>query len=150
MTLLIAVRLWSWAAVLRPLKRMIPLERLVRLAHRRPRGGARSPAFERRLAEYLERRERFPFRPPSNCLERSLGAYRILCAANASPRLVVGFRHSPEREVEGHVWVTVDGRPLAERPEEVASYTELVTFDPEGRRKGASGSESLLEQIRFR
>lgn len=146
----IAVRLWTWAAALRLLKRVVPLETLVRVMHRKPRGGARSPAFERRLEGYLERAERFPFRPPSNCLERSLGAYRLLCGANAAPELVIGFRTSPDRRVEGHVWVTVDGRPIAERSENVAAYTAIVTFDADARRRAASADEPLLAGMRFR
>lgn len=146
----IAVRLWTWAAALRVLKQVVPLETLVRMMHRKPRSGARSPAFERRLEDYLGRAERFPFRPPANCLERSLGAYRMLCAANAAPQLVVGFRTSPERRVEGHVWVTVDGRPVAEHPENVGAFTAIVTFDADARRRAASSSGPLLAKMRFK
>ena len=31
-------------------------------------------------------------------------------------------------EYLGHVWVTVDGRPLLETPETLGGYTEVVTF----------------------
>ena len=90
-----------------------------------PHGRARrrrSPEFERRIEAYLDATGRFPRRAPGNCLERSLGAYRLLCAANASPTLVVGLRQSDTLGVEGHVWVVVDGRPLAERPGLVTTY----------------------------
>jgi hypothetical protein len=145
---MIALRLWTWAAALRVLKRVVPLETLVKMMHRRPRTATRSTTFECRLESYLERVARFPFRPPSNCLERSLGAYRMLCEANASPALVIGFRTSATRRIEGHVWVTLDGRPLAERPESVATYTAIVTFDANAKRQG-TGAEPLLSQLRF-
>jgi hypothetical protein len=61
-----------------------------------------------------------------NCLERSLILYRYLARANADPRLVVGMG-KPD-EFLGHVWVTVDGRPLLDTPETLRAYTEVVRF----------------------
>jgi len=145
----IAVRLWWWAAMLRVLKQILPLSTLVRLMHRRAGNRRRSGAVERRLETYLDMAGPFPFRAPGNCLERSLGVYRMLCGLNAAPELVIGFRHSAEKRVEGHVWVTVDGRALAETPESVSTYTTVVTFDADARRRGASGFDAMLTQIRF-
>lgn len=129
---LIGSRLWLWAAMLRVLKHMVPLETLVRVARVTPRGHA-AAAVESRVEAYLKRRGRFPFRPPANCLERSFGAYRLLCRAGANPELVVGVRRSPEHGVEGHVWVRVADRVLAETSEDVARFTPIVTFDSKGR-----------------
>lgn len=145
----IALRLWVWAAALRLLKRVVPLETLVRLMHRKPRRAIRSPEFERWLEHYLQQDDRFPFRPPSNCLERSLGAYRMFCGANAAPELVVGFRTSPTHRIEGHVWVRVDGRPVAECVETLNSYTAIVIFDALARRRAAPESAPLIAQMRF-
>jgi hypothetical protein len=108
----------------------------------------RAERFEARLRAYLESRRRFPFRAPANCLERSLGAYRLLCGAAAGPELVVGVRRSPARGVEGHVWVTARGRVLAERPEDLAMFTTIVTFDAGGRQRTAAGFEGALPEIR--
>ena len=145
----LAIRVWAWAAALRVLKRFIPLESLVRMMHRSPDGGPRSVAFERRLAEYLIREGRFPFRPPSNCLERSLAAYRMLCRTGARPELVVGFRPSHIKHIEGHVWVMVDGRPFAERDAAIGTYTAAMTFDSSAcRRPGAAAP--LPAGIQFR
>ena len=146
----VAARLWLWAAVIRPLKRTIPLDRLVRLVHRRPSGRDRSKRFELRLARYLSRTGRFPSRPPANCLERSLGAYRMLCRANASPELVIGVRRAAGRGVEGHVWVTVDGLPFAERFTELASFTPIARFDAQAQRHSSGTSGSLLAGIVLR
>jgi hypothetical protein len=145
----IAFRLWAWAALLRALKYALPLATLVRLAHTRAGAHARSAEFERRVEAYLDARGRFPRRPPGNCLERSLGAYRLLCAANAAPTLVVGLRRSDTLGVEGHVWLIVDGRPLSERPDNVLTYTQILTFDPNARQHSSSGSAALLAGIRF-
>ena len=148
-TLGIVVRLWAWAALLRPLKYALPLATLVRLVHTRRRAASRSSDFERRLEGYLSASGSFPRRAPSNCLERSLGAYRLLCRANASPMLVVGLRRSDALGVEGHVWVVVDGRPLAERAADVATYTRILTFDPDARQEPSGGSAAALAGIRF-
>jgi hypothetical protein len=145
----IAFRLWAWAALLRPLKYAVPLATLVRLAHTRPGAQGRSPEFERRIEAYLDAPGRFPRRAPGNCLERSLGAYRLLCAANAEPTLVVGLRQSDRLGVEGHVWVVVDGRALAERPGLVTTYTQILTFDPDARQHSSRGSAASLAGIRF-
>ena len=145
----IAIRLWAWAAALRVLKRFVPLESLVRMMHRAPEGRPRSAAFEGRLAEYLLRDGRFPFRPPSNCLERSLASYRMLCRTGARPELVVGFRPSQIKHIEGHVWVMVDGRPFAERDAATSTYTAAVTFDSSACRRPVAGAP-LPAGIQFR
>ena len=144
----IALRLWSWAAALRVLKWMVQLDTQVRLMHRRPKG-QRSKPFEARLQRYLKTPGAFPFRPPGNCLERSLGVYRMLCGVNAAPELVVGFRQSAGRRIEGHVWVVVDGTALAEPSDTAGTYTTVVTFDSGGRRRGSTGSDALLTDLRF-
>lgn len=130
----VAIRMWAWAAVLRLLKRVVALETLVRVMHRTPgRPRARS-SREQSIESYMNMTGRFPFRPPSNCLERSLIAYRMLCEAAAEPELVVGMRRATDGSLHGHVWVTVAGRPLGERVESLATYTPLVRFDARGRR----------------
>lgn len=126
----ILVRLWFWAVMLRLLKHVVPLPRLVRLAQTDVAREVRSGTFERRLEGYLERRQRFPFRAPGNCLERSLGAYRLLCAHGSNPVLCVGIaRTSPMR---GHVWLEVDGRPFGERTGDLDGLTPVVTFGADG------------------
>jgi hypothetical protein len=143
----IAGRMWGWAAALRVLKRVVPLEKLVRLMHPRSSAVERSQAFEAALEAYMSTTATFPFRAPGNCLERSLGAYRLLCARSASPELVIGVRYTPERAVEGHVWVRVDGRALAERPEDVQSYTAVVTFDASGKQHASLASNGSLARV---
>jgi hypothetical protein len=149
-SLSIAARLWAWAAVLRILKRTVPFEALVRLVHRRPGVLRSSPDFERQLETFMDRKGRFPFRPPANCLERSLGAYRMLCAAKASPELVVGIRRIEGRRVEGHVWVTAHGRSLAERDADLATYTAVARFDGDGHRHPKTQSAADLARIPLR
>jgi hypothetical protein len=147
-TAAVAVRFWAWAALLRPLKHVLPLGRLVRLAHTRPRSG-RSGEFERRVETYMTAHGTFPRRAPGNCLERSLAAYRMLCAAGAAPTLMVGFRRGVSDDVLGHVWVVVDGRPLAERPDRVSTYTPILSYDADGRPHATGGGPASLSGIRF-
>ena len=98
--------------------------------------------LELRLQRYLETPGAFPFRPPGNCLERSLGVYRLLCGVNAAPELVVGFRQSAGRRMEGRVWVLVDGTAVAEPSDTVGTYTRVVTFDSAARRRGSARSDT--------
>jgi hypothetical protein len=88
-----------------------------------PHGAARDPEREQRTIRVVARLSRTS---GGNCLERSLVLYRYLARANADPHLVVGMA-KPD-EYLGHVWVTVDGRPLLETSETLGGYTEVVSF----------------------
>jgi hypothetical protein len=145
----IGIRLWTWAALIRASKGVVPLARLVQLAHRPSKrtGGAKD--LERDLEKYLASKGRFPFRPPSNCLERSLGAYRLLCGAGADPSLVIGVNHSPSAGVKGHVWVTAAGKPLGESDEDLSPFTTIVSFDAHGQQLGSNGRTPSLAQLRI-
>jgi hypothetical protein len=131
----IGVRLWVWAALIRLAKGVVPLARLVQLAHRTPVSGMQARNLQQDLETYLSSKGRFPFRPPSNCLERSLGAYRLLCGVGADPALVIGVNQSPSAGVTGHVWVTAGGRALAEGPDDLSVFTPIATFDAQGRQR---------------
>jgi hypothetical protein len=139
----IAIRMWTWAAVLRVLKHAISFDRLVSLVQQPATSSARSVVFVAMLDEYLSSAGRFPFRAPANCLERSLAAYRLLCIVDAEPELVVGVRRSAVG-VEGHVWVRVDGRALAERPEHVATFAVVAVFDASAQRRTDRDSASIV------
>lgn len=112
------------------LKRTLPLPRLVRLMCLPARTCERSSERELRTACIVRRLTRAS---GGNCLERSLILYRYLGRANADPRLVVGMGKTGE--FLGHVWVTVDGRPLLDAPETLREYTEVVSFGPGGARE---------------
>ncbi|MEO5896081.1 MAG: lasso peptide biosynthesis B2 protein [Vicinamibacterales bacterium] len=143
----IALRLWIWAALIRLSKGFVPLARLVQLAHRSPVEGTHAPTLEHDLERYLTSKGRCPFRPPSNCLERSLGAYRLLCGVGADPALVIGVNHSPLAGVKGHVWVTAGGRALAERADDLSVFTTIARFDAEGRQ--LAGGAALREGLGY-
>jgi hypothetical protein len=138
--------MWMWAAVLRLLKHVVPMPTLVRLAQRAPRAGAERLRDE--VETYLGTKGRFPFRPPANCLERSLGAYRLLCEAGADPELVVGVKRSDGR-VDGHVWVSVDGHAVGEE-RDLETFTTIVTFDANARQRTAAGFDGALSRVRVR
>jgi hypothetical protein len=144
-----AATMWFWALVLRPLKRFVPLDTLVRMM-RLPARLPRSRLLEAQVERYMERTARFPFRAPANCLERTLAAYRLLSHRSAEPELIVGFRQM-DSGVEGHVWVTVEGRPIAESSTNLAGYATVTVFDAHGQRRetthGASGE--TLQAVRF-
>lgn len=147
-TLRIAVALWTWAAALRPLKHLLAFESLVKLVHPRRLSG-RDASIERGIERYLASTAAFPRRAPANCLERSLAAYRLLCANGANPTLVIGLKHGAEGSLHGHVWLTIDGRVLAEPPDVVASYTPLVSFDASARQHPSGSRGRVPAGIRF-
>jgi hypothetical protein len=135
----IAARLWFWAAVVRPVKHVLPLATLVRLVHRAP-GPRRNDTRVQQVEDALQRTGRAPRRPPANCLERSLGAYRLLCEAGAAPNIVVGIRRGAGSRVEGHVWVVVEGRAVAEDEAFISTFSRVLAFDADGRQvSGAPG-----------
>lgn len=141
---LLAGQIYGWLCVLPLLKRRLSLARLVRLMWLRPRGAARDGVRERRTIRTVARLSRVS---GGNCLERSLVLYRYLARANADPRLVVGMARPDE--YLGHVWVTVDGRPLLETAETLASYTEVVGFG-RGGAQVALDSRADSKQERYR
>jgi hypothetical protein len=131
----LASRMTGWALVLPMLKHAMPLPRLARLMWRRGRGPATPRDVDRivRLSWAAARLRPLPGR--DNCFERSLIAYRYLSALNAGPRLVVALRSTGPAS-EGHVWVTIDGRPVA--GEDVSAFTPLFELGPHGERLPAA------------
>jgi hypothetical protein len=128
----LVLRMLAWAAVLPPLKFALPLPRLVRLLSSK-RDVVRRPQREARtseLASLLYRSSRADL--GDNCLERSLVTYRYLGRLGAEPSLVVAVA-TAQRDVIGHVWVSVDGRPVHDAPEFVARFVPILLFDPNGR-----------------
>jgi hypothetical protein len=122
-----------WALVLPVLKRILPLPRLVRLTAPRRARSRGDRARERELVTLTNAlyASGLVVRSP-NCLERSLVAFRYLARSGADPLLVVGFRRE-ENEVQGHVWVTVDGTPVADDLASLETYTRTMAFDRRGR-----------------
>jgi len=134
MVRLIVVRLWFWAAVLRPLKHVVPVPVLVRLVHPRRATAKHASGLAGRLDTLFRARRPFPRRSPGNCLERAFGAYRLLCLAGEHPELVIGMRPSePAGQVEGHTWVVVDGRAIGEDDGALAGFIRMAAFDAGGR-----------------
>lgn len=129
----IALRLWTWAALLRLLKHAVPLTTLVRMMQAPPRRP--DPGLIEAMERYLQTTGHFPRRPPGNCLERSLGVYRLLCEAGASPELLVGMRRLPSRSIEGHVWVRVAGSPIGETDVSLSEFQLTASFDAHGVRR---------------
>lgn len=125
-------RMLGWSVVLPIAKRTLPLPRLVRLMRPRRHTAQRDPEREAAitsLAAWV-----FKTRPPGardNCLERGLVAYRYLSRAGACPNLFMGLAKG-KRNVHGHVWVTVDGRPVHDSPTALAGFEPLLVFRSDG------------------
>jgi hypothetical protein len=130
----LAARLLLWSLALPILKRLLPLETLVRFVWAAPRTTRRRPDLERRVVRLAHAVwARSPAgRSDENCLERSLAVYRFLSRLNADPELVAGVRKDGS-DLVGHVWVTVAGVPLGEPAAELGEYTPMIVFGARGR-----------------
>lgn len=137
----LAGRILGWSLALPVLKRLLPLPALARLMWRDP-VQARRPDRDVRIATLTRLVPRLPtLGLRDNCLERSLVAYRLLSAAGAGPRLVVAVGRDGGA-LQGHVWVTVDGRPVHEGERSLAGFVPTVVFGPAGRREAATATAS--------
>ena len=130
-------RMFAWRLFLPGLKYMLPLPRLARLMSARTRRGGRRLERERRVVTLTASlyEPNGALAADDDCLERSLLAYRYLAREGADPRLVIGMREASGQGERGHVWVTVDGRPVTDSREVVDSFVPVVSFDAGGRRR---------------
>jgi hypothetical protein len=138
----LAIRMVCWRIAIRPLKRLLPLPRLVRLMRKGPGSPHRRANREARIVSLSHRLCRGHLRDGS-CLERSLLAYRFLTEAGADPTLVVAVRESDD-SFEWHAWVTRDGRPVHETEEALRGYLPVVIFDTRGAVKWSSSMVGSL------
>jgi len=117
-----------WFAILPLLKRVVPLQRLVRWMFS-PKNRNRDPQLERAVVKAVERTYRL--RKGGICLDRSLTLYRLLTRAGASPELNIGFTRR-NSEIVGHAWVMLDGTPIFDSPDSVWEFDHLVAFGRDG------------------
>jgi hypothetical protein len=121
----------GWSLFLPLLKRLVPLQTLARAMWTDPRWG-RSPKLECDIVRFSFVLARL--RPPrfrSNCLERSLLAYRFLAQASADPHLVIAVS-AAEDSLIGHAWVTIDGRPVHDSTADTSQFVSIAEFGPRG------------------
>jgi hypothetical protein len=117
----LASRMLAWALTLPLLVRALPLPRLARLVAMRRPADERSTWRERQIVGLTHRLCAPLSEPGGGCLARSLLLYRYLGAAGARPRLLLGVRKRESR-VQGHAWVAIDGRVVADSEEAVREY----------------------------
>ena len=121
----------GWSLLLPVLKHRLPLQALTRLMWTEGRRG-RSPEREDeivRLSSVLTR-----LRPPrfrSNCLERSLLAYRFLAQIDADPHLVIAVTTS-QSGLLGHAWVTLDDVPIHDSAVDIDHFVPVGEFGARG------------------
>ena len=124
----LVARMAAWVMVLRVLVRVLALPRVVRLAE--PSSLTSSPHERdvRRIVALAQTvTSRATRRPETMCLVRSLVAYRYLARAGVQPELHVGFERSVGG-LRGHAWVMVNGAPVTDRPDAIASFMPSMAF----------------------
>jgi hypothetical protein len=128
----LAVRALAWACVLPVLKRLLPIPSLAALMQHPSRRASRDVRLEEQIVTFARWGARLVrWRAGGNCLERGLVTYRYLGLAGASPTLVVGIGKN-QTAVIGHAWVLVDGQPVSDSLQTLASYTPVFAFAPDG------------------
>ena len=128
-TSLTLLRLATGYVAFLALKRVVPLQTLARWAWDTP--VARStPGADAAIAAVVRLR-RLRRHSQGDCLESALVLYRELSRSGWDPVLVVGFRRRAGR-TEGHAWVEVAGRAVAEANPELGAFTRTVGFGRDG------------------
>ena len=129
---ILATKALGWALVLPSLKHVVSVKSLAALMHQPQRRAARDADRERRIMTFAHWSARLTrWNSGGNCLERSLIAYRYLCAAGAHPTLVIGVGRGTAGVI-GHAWVLVDGQLVGEPQSAIAPYTRAFAFGPDG------------------
>ena len=113
------------------LRHVVGLETLARWAWRDPLDHPRDRHREALTIAHATKLRHLLDRTDRRCLPRGLALYRALSRAGASPQLWIGFRKLAGR-VDGHAWVTVDGRPVGEAEALMASLTPTCGFGARG------------------
>lgn len=83
------------------------------------------------LAALLDRRS-----PLGVCLRRSLTRYHYLRRAGVPVVVQFGARFvsgRPDREITGHAWLTLDGRPYFEDGENYQGFTVMLSYPQDAR-----------------
>lgn len=114
------------AALLVPLAlRFLSLPNVLALCDRWP-VVALNPATPRALARRVHRWLAYGRGPwASSCLTRSLVLYVMLRQHGYQPRFVVGVT-GVEQQFDAHAWVTLAGIPVADTPDVIGDYTQLL------------------------
>jgi hypothetical protein len=108
------------------LKRVVPLDRLARLAWCEPVRPPGPPRYDQTAARVAKVRRLFG-RFDDDCLQTSLLLFRELSRLGAAPTLAIGFCRSGGR-VAGHAWVTVDGVPVGDTRQPSAEFALACRF----------------------
>ena len=129
------------------LRHVVGLETLARWAWRDPHGQPRDRDREARTVAHATKLRHLLDRTDRRCLPRSLALYRALSRAGASPQLWIGFRKQAGR-VDGHAWVTVDGRAVGEAEALMSSLTPTCGFGAHGAAIALDGGTAVATNSR--
>ncbi len=126
----LAARMALWVVALQGFVRLVPLPRVVRLVEPRTRTSSLHERDVQRIVALAQTMtSRVTRQPERMCLVRSLVAYRYLARAGLDPEFHVGFRRG-EGLLVGHAWVEVNGAPVTDRPDAIATLTTTMAFVP--------------------
>jgi len=67
--------------------------------------------------------------PSATCLTQSLALQFLLSRSGRSSALRIGVARTGARGFQAHAWVEYEGRTLIDRPEDIAFYTPLASWE---------------------
>ena len=76
--------------------------------------------------------------PLGICLRRSLIRYHFLRQAGQPVQIVFGARIKSQTEgggVGGHAWITLNGQPYHENPQDYANFAQMYVYPEDGSKK---------------
>ena len=129
----LATRMGVWLCELPVLLPVLPLPALLRritahAPHETPADGVLPPDVVADVAVHVCRLPMFRVRPfPRACLRQSLVLFRALTTMGYPATIHFGVRKEGQA-VEGHSWVTLYGRPVAESGS-VDAFAALYSFE---------------------
>ena len=120
--LVAGIRVALWTLSFATLQRLLKQRALAALF---PRNLAELPVA--RLAWAVETTSRRI--PDATCLTQALALQFLLTRAGRPSALRIGVARSGARGFQAHAWVECEGRTLIDRPEDVAGYTPLASWE---------------------
>ncbi|MGQ0762027.1 MAG: lasso peptide biosynthesis B2 protein [Acidobacteriota bacterium] len=119
-------RMAAWVVVLSALARLLPLSRALQIVStkvRRKSTGVDPVQLSAAIDALLE--ANFLFFKPS-CWKRATVLHRYLALAGVATTIRFGVRKDGDRELKGHAWLELDGKPILESSP--PAYTVTYSF----------------------
>ena len=116
----------GWVVVLSVVARLLPLSRALQIVSTEVRRKSTEvdPVLLSTAIDALLEANVFVFKP--SCWKRATVLHRYLALAGVATTIRFGVRKDGDRELKGHAWLELDGKPILESSRPV--YTVTYSF----------------------